>query len=280
MTDRRELLCNGRVAHSDLWGKVAADQFTDGYWMHVTEPVAPVLDAPDSNREREALLGERILVLERNAGFAFGALQRDGYVGYMPETHLTDDAEEVTHRICVPRTYAKATPKLKTYEPVLNLSFGSSVAITQKVGAWTGISLRTGVHYVPSSHLRRIDAVETDAVAVARLFLGTPYLWGGNSAFGLDCSGLVQAACLSCGIPCPGDSDQQQAQLGHEVAPGTTPLPGDLLFWPGHVAFVGSETTLLHATAHYMRVVEEPLEPALARIAASDTGPVTSHRRL
>ncbi len=280
MTDRRALLSNGKVAHSALRGQVVADRFTDGTLMQVAEPVAALLDTPNGTREREALLGDRMLVLESADGFAFGALQRDGYVGYVVETDLAADHPEATHRVSVPRTYAKATPELKTFEPVLNLSFGAAVAVTEEIGEWTGIALRDGVRYLPTAHLDRIGEVASDPVSVARLFLGTPYLWGGNSAFGLDCSGLVQAACLACGIACPGDSDQQRTQLGAELASGAAPEVGDLLFWRGHVAFVASPTTILHANAHHMRVVEEPMDAALARIAASDTGPVTSHRRL
>ena len=107
-------------------------------------------------------------------------------------------------------------------------------------------------------------------------FLGHAYVWGGNSGRGIDCSGLVQAALLACGIPCPGDSDLQEAM------PGTvpdTPAPGDLIFWKGHVAMVSGENAIIHANAHHMAVVEEPMDEAIARIGASDTGPVTSMLR-
>jgi len=122
--------------------------------------------------------------------------------------------------------------------------------------------------------------VADDPVTIATVLLGTPYLWGGNSAFGIDCSGLVQAACMVCGIACPGDSDMQAAGLGQLVTDGSPPRRGDLLFWKGHVAWVSGPDTILHANAHHMAVAYEGLVAAVARIAAQGGGPVTAHRRL
>ena len=281
MTDRRTCLSNGKVAHVDLRGQVEADVFTDGSWMQVCVPITPVLDAPDGNRDREALFGQRMLVLDRSEGLAFGCLHRDGYVGYVRDADLSDDGPVATHRICVARTYAKASPELKAYEPLINLSHGCHLTVIGQTGDWMGIRLASGErHYLPPSHICPIEQLDRDPVAVARLFLGTPYLWGGNSAFGLDCSALVQAALLACGHACPGDSDQQMAALGSHVTSDGDYRPGDLLFWPGHVAIVASSDTLLHANAHHMQVVEEPLRPALRRMAQTGTGPVTAHKRL
>jgi cell wall-associated NlpC family hydrolase len=132
---------------------------------------------------------------------------------------------------------------------------------------------------VPKPHLRPISHPFRDPVTVAQLFFGTPYLWGGNSAFGIDCSGLVQAALLACGIACPGDSDLQAA-LGNTVPDDAPMLRGDLIFWKGHVAMVVDDQTLIHANAHHMAVAYEPIDAAIARIKAQGGGTVTGRRRL
>jgi len=118
-----------------------------------------------------------------------------------------------------------------------------------------------------------------DPIEVARLFLGTPYLWGGNSGRGIDCSGLVQAAFHDCGFACPGDSDLQEAMPGERLGEDVELVSGDLIFWRGHVALVAGQDMLIHTNAHHMNTVEEPVADAVARIAASDTGPVTSRLR-
>jgi cell wall-associated NlpC family hydrolase len=132
--------------------------------------------------------------------------------------------------------------------------------------------------YLPARHLAPLDRVEPDFVAVAERFLGTPYLWGGKTNNGVDCSGLVQVALAACGMPCPRDSDMQERALGAPVALADS-RRGDLLFWKGHVAIVRDAATLLHANAFHMMVAVEPIAEALARIEAAGS-PVTSVKRL
>ncbi len=157
------------------------------------------------------------------------------------------------------------------------LFFGSQVQVTGERDGFQRI--QTG-HYIPSQHLMPIKARFSDPVGIADLFLGTPYLWGGCSRWGIDCSGLVQTSLLACGIDCPRDSDQQFAALGEDV-PEDAPLQrGDLVFWRGHVGILSSDTMLLHANAHHMAVAYEPLEEAVERIGAREFGAVTAIRRL
>ncbi len=161
---------------------------------------------------------------------------------------------------------------MKTRE-LASYGFGTELTVVDERHKF----FETDAGFVPKPHLRPLDRPFSDPVTVAQLFFGTPYLWGGNSVFGLDCSGLTQIACLACGIPCPGDSDMQEAELGQ---PTEDLRHGDLIFWKGHVAWVVDEQTILHANAHHMAVAYEPLGPAIARIEAQGDGKVTARKRL
>ena len=286
MTDRRLLWANAHVAHTSLQGRVTAPRFTEGTWAQISGGKVPLLDAVDGKRERELLFGEPFCVLDRRDGHAFGYTPRDGYTGYIAERCLHDSFRAPTHTIAAPRSYIKGSPDLKAYEPVHDLSFGSFVEVLEEQGAWAGVAVRFPdepgklfTNWAPKCHLSEVGNWQSDPVSVAKLFLGTPYLWGGNSGFGIDCSGLVQAALLACNIPCPGDSDQQQAALGNDVLDHSV-RPGDLFFWRGHVAMAVDATTLIHANAFHMAVAYEPIADAIARIADQGDGPVTAHKRL
>jgi cell wall-associated NlpC family hydrolase len=277
-TDRRLLAFNPRVAHSSLRGQVQTARFSDGTLRSVAVPVTPILSGPGGARDREMVLGEVFCVLEDRDGFSFGLRPSDGYVGYVHSADL-GAAEQPSHRIAAPRSYAKPTADLKTTEPITHLPFGARVQVAAQSGEWARINIGGQPHYMPASHLSPVDSLERDPVEVADRLLGTPYLWGGNSAFGIDCSGLVQAAFHACGRACPGDSDMQEAALGTPLPQGTAPERGDLLFWKGHVALVSAPDRILHANAHSMNVAYEPLSDAIARIDSSGGGSVTAHIR-
>ena len=272
--DRRLTPANGRVAALSLKVQVEAARFVEGWTRAVAVPVVALRDAPDGRRERELLRGEAVTVFEEQDGWCFVQAARDGYVGYLPGAAL-HDATPADLRVIARATHAYAAADIKSPD-LVSLSFGSRLSHLGQEGRF----ILTDAGYVPATHLVPLDQQAHDPVTIATLFLGAPYLWGGNSAFGIDCSGLVQAACLACGIACPGDSDLQAAGLGAPVTDGSPPRRGDLLFWKGHVAWVSGTDMILHANAHHMAVAFEGLAEAVTRIAQQGGGPVTTHRRL
>lgn len=273
--DRRETPANGRVAAAHLEGQVEAARFVAPVRHRVTSPLADLLRAPGGPRERQLVLGEAVEVLDIHEGHAFGWAARDGFVGYVAAGALSAEAPEPTHIVGVPATHAYSAPDLKRPE-IMALSFGSRLRVVSASGAF--FETAEG-WFVPKPHLRPANVPYSDPVTVAQLFFGTPYLWGGNSIWGVDCSGLVQAAWLACGRACPGDSDQQERVLGVALPEGTTPERGDLMFWTGHVALVVEPGVMIHANAHTMSVAYERIPEALARIEAQGDGPMLSHRR-
>ncbi len=275
MTDARVTPANGTVAHSSLKGVVEAERFVEGRWMMVQQPIVNLTDTPRGKRTSQLLFGERFLVLETADGFAFGQSEKDGYVGYLVSGALTG-AIDATHWVTSPATHLYPKPDFKS-PPDVALFFGSQVKVAGERDGFHRI--QTG-HYIPSQHLMPMRARFSDPVGVADFFLGTPYLWGGTSRWGLDCSGLVQAAYLACGIPCPRDSDQQQEGFGDFLAPDEALQRGDLVFWDGHVGLMANDTMLLHANAHHMAVAYEPLAEAEERIAAKEFGPITARKRV
>ena len=239
-------------------------------------PLVDLCRAPNGPRDRQLLMGEAVEMTDAppsSSGWIAVKALRDGYPGFVPEAALTGG--RVTHRVAVRATHLYPKPDFKAPERAM-LSLGARLEVLGEGDRFA----ETPQGFVPRTHLAPVDVPETDPVAVAARLLGTPYLWGGNSALGVDCSGLVQIACLACDIPCPGDSDEQEGALGSPL-PEDAPLQrGDLLFWRGHVAWVSDPDTLLHANAHHMAVSFEPLHDALARIEAQGDGPVTARKRL
>lgn len=272
--DRRLTPANGRVAALRLKGQVEAETFTEGAPRSVAVPLADLLAAPGGARDRQLLRGEAVTLYEDHEGWAFVEAARDGYVGYVAAASLAEPVE-ATHAVAVPASHLYPAPELKTRE-LAGLSFGSRFRVVSAAGDF--YETAEG-QFVPKPHLRPLNRPFADPATVAQLFFGAPYLWGGNSIRGIDCSGLVQAAMLAAGQPCPGDTDLQEAALGEPLDPAEPLARGDLLFWKGHVAIAVDGETLIHANAHHMAVAYERAAAAIARIAAEGGGPVTSRRR-
>ena len=274
--DRRVTLARGDLGRAELEGIVRAGAFADVAARQLTAPAAAVRAAPDAAAEMvdQILLGEGFDVLETTGDFAWGQARRDGYVGYVATAALGEVGPAPTHWISALRTYAFAEPKVRA-APFGPLSMNALVTVEEVSGTWSRAS---GAGWIASRHLTPIGHVLDDYVAVAELYLGAPYLWGGRDSLGLDCSGLLQQAFYACGRTGPRDTDMQE-RLGAAADPAAL-ARGDLVFWKGHMGVMVDGARLLHANAHHMAVAIEPLAEAVARIDAAGVGKPTAYRRL
>ena len=264
------------LAAKYLEGKVEAARFVAGEEREVIDAQAPLRErpAPDAPLMTEALLGERVTVYEFDQeGWAWGQLAGDGYVGFLPANALMPPRDAPTHKVIAPRTLAFPGPSIKL-PPVAMPPLGSRIAVAREQDRFAVSPLG----FIPLGHLAPLAQRETDFVAVAERFLGVPYLWGGKTNLGLDCSGLVQVALAASGVPCPRDSDMQEQSLGTTIDIARA-RRGDLVFWKGHVAIVCDGANLIHANAFHMAVAIEPIATALARITAAGSH-VTSVKRI
>lgn len=267
------------LAAESLRGVVDAERYVQGDRRQVAASAVPLRREPHAraNLDTEALHGETMAVFDERDGWAWVQLDHDGYVGYVPSEGLGPVRPPTTHRIAALRTYVFPEPDAKA-PPLRMLSLNARVCVTEEGMRYA--RLDSG-GFVYGSHLAPIGRHAPDFVAIAEGFLGAPYLWGGRTSVGLDCSGLVQLSAAAAGHALPRDADMQEAEAGARinVPDGAGLRRGDLIFWEGHVGIMTSADHFLHANAYHMAVELEPFEDARRRI--KDAGfDVTSVRRL
>lgn len=281
--DRRLNAYRADLAAAVLEGQVDATRFVEGEPRQVVEPVAPLRVNPrfDARLDTEALYGETVRVFDEQEGWSWTQVDRDGYVGYVPSEALGPISGPGTHRVATLHTHGYPAPDKKV-PPSTLFTLNAELAVTGTAHDETGFVQIASGAFVFERHIAPIEDTEPDFVAVAERFVGTPYLWGGRTSLGIDCSGLIQLSLQAAGRQVLRDSDMQEATLG-------TALPdsedykalkrGDLVFWNGHLGVMVDGENLLHANGYYMQTVVEPLSVAVARIAGIH-GAVTAITRL
>jgi cell wall-associated NlpC family hydrolase len=279
LPDPRRHAYRASLAAESLRGRVEAPRYVEGVRRQVEASSLPLRREPrfDAILDSEALFGETLTLFDESEGWAWVQLARDGYVGYLPSEGLTSAVTTPTHRVAALRTYVYASPDIKT-PPLALLSLNALLSGAGEEGRF--LALQSG-GFVIAEHVRKLDEPSRDFVDVALGFRGTPYLWGGRTSLGVDCSGLVQLASEAAGLSCPRDADMQANEVGRQLDwQGPDALArGDLVFWDGHVGIMTGAHDLVHASAYQMMVVEEPLAEARARIASSKGGEITGVRR-
>ncbi|WP_309084284.1 C40 family peptidase [Chelativorans sp.] len=255
------------LADERLKGRVDAARFVAGEPTVIAAPVADVHSAPSpmAGIDTQFLYGESVRVFERREGWAWVQGERDGYVGYVPEEALGEDTHSPTHVVSAARSFTYPKSELKT-PPIMAHSMGARVAVVEEVeNHGTVYALLGSGGSMIAKHLRPLGKPCSDFVSIAERFLHTPYLWGGTSGFGIDCSGLVQLSMFMAGRNVPRDTDMQ-ATIGVPVEPEAGLQRGDLVFWRGHVAIMTDADHIIHANGYTMTVWEEPLAEAMRRI--------------
>ncbi len=245
---------------------------------HYTSMLCDLKRAPSATSETvsQGLYGERLTITESVGGWHRVVNHRDGYEGFVTADAIATANEASTHQVVVRNTLLFESPDIKSSVET-GLPFSSELVLSgERHGSF---SATTAGAFVWSGHCAPVGRPAEDDLVLAaqKLFTGTPYLWGGRSPHGCDCSALVQLAAHACGLSLPRDSEDQEVALQQRVSPAGR-RRGDLVFWPGHVALLMEPETLWHATAHSLNVCREPVADVIDR--AGEPSSVRRFQRL
>ena len=275
--DPRLTAARGDLAAASLKGIVEAQRYAEGRVVSVGVGVAALRARPNraSRLETQVLFGEAFTIYDAKDGWAWGQAALDGYVGYVEEHVFCSPVPEATHRVVARGSHTYVDPDVKAAAQMA-LPMGAKLAV-RAVGS-KFVELHSG-WFVPLVQIEPVTAQVDDFVAVAEHVIGAPYLWGGRTGEGLDCSGLVQCALERAGVAALRDSDMQERTLGVEIEMAKGLRRGDLVFWSDHVGIMCDERLFVHANSHHMAVAKEPLQNVIERNLAKGSA-VTSVRRL
>ncbi len=271
--DARTHAVRGDLADLALAGQLFVPHYARPMAMRCTAVRAALRDIakPEGKQVSELLYGEDFMVIDIAADWAWGYCRHDHYVGYVPISDLIVSDDSETETITVREAVVFNTVAGEASD--LTLPMGAKIS-----GAPAGDMIETAIGCIATG---AIGATFDDAASVAEMLIDTPYHWGGRSAHGIDCSGLIQLSlALSTGLPAPRDSDQQQFGLGEDLPDGVPLARGDIIFFPGHVGIMRSGEELIHATMHYGKTVIEPLAEVIARIGKDHDTPILARKRI
>lgn len=275
--DRRLHAFRDDLADISLKDRISAQRFVDGHDYHVTADIAPLYPRPsfDTEMDTQVLAGHAVRVFELSKDWAWCQLAGDGYVGYVPTDMLVRGApREATHTVIAPEAFAYAAPNARA-QPICRALFGTYIAALSDAGDFIELA---GGGFIGKRHCETVSAIEPDYVETMQLFLNAPYLWGGKSIRGIDCSGLVQLALTRAGIACPRDTDMQESVLSGDMAADDAILKmlqrGDIVYWPRHVATMIDRHHAIHANGTAMSVSIDPINEIASR--SRGEGPIVA----